>query len=302
MRIRKVILISLLMSIGLICTGCVFDFLFISSNTEGKKENQSFFYDNDIEQSETTTETINTTDESTKTTDKAMRTQFIRSTETSTTTTTTTNTTETTQFTTSYIPIKKTEEVDKQISVETECNLDNEETVIEVTNEENNYETIEFNEEQQDNQDLQQTEFIPENQYEDVKDAVIIKDKVITIFYGPADQELVDEHDVVQDTEYWSNSTSKFLFGHSYGSLSCLSSVKVGETITLINDGIEKRYVVTISEKGEVTEDGFDIRSCSSDTMFISSDFGYDEDIRLCTCLGGFSKSLRWIVIGQLTE
>ena len=223
MCIRKVILISLLMSIGLICTGCVFDFLFISSNTEGKKENQSFFYDNDIEQSETTTET--------------------------------------TQFTTAYIPIKKTEEVDKQISVETECNLDNEETVIEVTNEENNYETIEFNEEQQDNQDLQQTEFIPENQYEDVKDAVIIKDKVITIFYGPADQELVDEHDVVQDTEYWSNSTSKFLFGHSYGSLSCLSSVKVGETTTLINDGI-----------------------------------------RLCTCLGGFSKSLRWIVIGQLTE
>ena len=66
---------------------------------------------------------------------------------------------------------------------------------------------------------------------------------------------------MVQDTEYWSNSTSKFLFGHSYGSLSCLSSVKVGETITLINDGI-----------------------------------------RLCTCLGGFSKSLRWIVIGQLTE
>ena len=135
----------------------------------------------------------------------------------------------------------------------------------------------------------------------DVQDAIIIKDNVIDIFYGPANQENVDEHDVVQDTAYWTNNRSIFLFGHNTGSFECLKYIEVGETISLINEGVEKQYIVTRSEEGVLTEDGTDITLNSDGTLFVYSDFG-SEDIRLSTCLGGFLTKERWIVIAKLTE
>ena len=124
---------------------------------------------------------------------------------------------------------------------------------------------------------------------------------VIDIFYGPANQENVDEHDVVQDTAYWTNNRSIFLFGHNTGSFECLKYIEVGETISLINEGVEKQYIVTRSEEGVLTEDGTDITLNSDGTLFVYSDFG-SEDIRLSTCLGGFLTKERWIVIAKLTE
>ena len=135
----------------------------------------------------------------------------------------------------------------------------------------------------------------------DIKDAIIIKDFVIDIFYGPADQKNVDEHDVVQDTTYWTNSRSIFLFGHNTGSFCWLKYVEVGDTIALINDGVKKTYIVTRSEKGVLTEDGTDISISSDGALFVHDDFGY-EDIRLVTCLDAFSSKNRWIVIAQLIE
>lgn len=56
----------------------------------------------------------------------------------------------------------------------------------------------------------------PETARTDIRDALIIGDDVMEIFYGPATQENVDEHDVVQDTSIWSNERSTFFFGHNY--------------------------------------------------------------------------------------
>lgn len=134
-----------------------------------------------------------------------------------------------------------------------------------------------------------------------VTDAIVINDKVIEIVYGPANQENIDKYDVVQDTEYWSTEKSKFLFGHNFRSFSCLSKINVGDTLTLINNGCACEYVVTRSEKGELTNGGIDIRSCVDDTMLITTDFEHDN-IRLITCLNVFSPTYRWVIIAEKKE
>ena len=136
---------------------------------------------------------------------------------------------------------------------------------------------------------------------EEIKDAIIIGEKVIDIFYGAASQENVDEHDVVQDTEYFSDYSSTFLFGHCYGSFSCLKSINVGDIIVLVNDGVERRFVVTRSEIAEVINDGYDFQSCSDGMRLVYNDFEY-KNIRLVTCLEESPNLYRWVVIGQLIE
>ncbi|MBR2745008.1 MAG: hypothetical protein IKE01_06940 [Clostridia bacterium] len=162
----------------------------------------------------------------------------------------------------------------------------------------------EAGEEQTETMTTTQTE-CAESTYEtttqQVMDAIVINDKVIEIEHGPANQENIDKYDVVQDTEYWSTEKSKFLFGHNFRSFSCLSKINVGDTITLINNGCACEYVVTRSEKGELANEGMDIRSCVDDTMLITADFERDN-IRLITCFNYFSPTYRWVVIAEKTE
>ena len=86
----------------------------------------------------------------------------------------------------------------------------------------------------------------------DVENAIIIHNKIIEVFCGPATQENTDQYDVVQDNECISDYLSTFFFGHVTGSFSCLRGVEVGEKIILVNNGIKNEYVVTKSEKAEV--------------------------------------------------
>lgn len=133
----------------------------------------------------------------------------------------------------------------------------------------------------------------------EIRDAIVIQNNVISIFYGEASQENVDEHDVVQDTNYFSDYSSTFLFGHNYGSFSCLKFVNVGDVIILLNDGVEKKFVVTRSEKAVVS--GYDIQSCSDGIRMVYNDFEY-ENIRLFTCLDESPDMYRWVVIGKKIE
>ncbi len=136
---------------------------------------------------------------------------------------------------------------------------------------------------------------------DEIKDAIIINGNVMDIFYGVASQENVDEHDIVQDTGYFTDYSSTFLFGHNYGSFSCLESVNIGDLIILVNNGVEKKYVVTRSEKAIVSNNGFDIQSCSDGMRMVYNDFEY-ENIRLFTCLEESPDTYRWVVIGQSIE
>ncbi len=131
-----------------------------------------------------------------------------------------------------------------------------------------------------------------------VNDYLEINDQKIKIVYGAANQENIDNNDVVQDTEYWSSAQNIYLFGHVYRSFSCLSHVRQGEIITLVNNGVESKYEVIRSEQGILTEDGFDIKSTQDGCYFIFGDFGC-ETIRLITCDSAFSRTRRWVVIGQ---
>ena len=135
----------------------------------------------------------------------------------------------------------------------------------------------------------------------EIRDAIVIQNNAINIFYGEASQENVDQHDVVQDTKYFSDYSSTFLFGHNYGSFSCLKSVNVGDLIILVNDGVERRFVVTRSEKAVVSNNGYDIQSCSDGVRMVYNDFEY-VNIRLFTCLDESPDMYRWVVIGQRIE
>ena len=135
----------------------------------------------------------------------------------------------------------------------------------------------------------------------EIRDAIVIQNNAINIFYGEASQENVDQHDVVQDTKYFSDYSSTFLFGHNYGSFSCLKSVNVGDLIILVNDGVERKFVVTRSEKAVVSNNGYDIQSCSDGVRMVYNDFEY-VNIRLFTCLDESPDMYRWVVIGQRIE
>ena len=288
MVMRKIISIFLFVSSIVICAGCASNNSLADKNVE-KSESSTTYYNsctiaNDKKQETTAIQVIQNNEEFTsqsfETTQQTNETQC-------TTETAKAKETNEAQHVTETAEAKKTNEV--QYTTET--------AEVKETNEEQ-YTTEIVTEEQE----IIETQSITEvEEIKDIRDGLIIKNDVIDIFYGPADQKNVDEHDVVQDTTYWTNSRSIFLFGHNTGSFCWLKYVEVGETISLINDGVKKTYIVTRSEKGVLTEDGTDISISSDGALFVHDDFGY-EDIRLVTCLDAFSSKNRWIVIAQLIE
>ena len=136
---------------------------------------------------------------------------------------------------------------------------------------------------------------------EDLNDCILIENNVIPIAYGPATQEMIDNNDVVQDTELLSNDQNKYFFGHYTGSFSCLHKVKVGDIITVKNDGIETQYTVFRSERGELTDDRINIKSVEDGTYLILTDFKC-ETIRLITCSAFNPGRYRIVVIAKKNE
>ena len=136
---------------------------------------------------------------------------------------------------------------------------------------------------------------------EKTNDCIVIKDTVIPIAYGPATQEMVDENDVVQDTELLSDSRNKYFFGHYTRSFSCLHNVEIGDIITVINNGIKTNYRVFRNERGKLTEDGCNIKSLKDDTYLILTDYEC-ETIRLITCYSLNPGRYRIVVIGEKIE
>ena len=135
-----------------------------------------------------------------------------------------------------------------------------------------------------------------------LEDCLIIKNNIIQITYGPANQEMVDENDVVQDTEYWSDERNKYFFGHNVRSFSCLFEIEIGDIITVINNGIETKYKVFKCEQGILTDDGFNIKSNVDDTNLVFTDYGCDT-IRLITCCPVvYPRDYRFVVIGEKIE
>lgn len=133
-------------------------------------------------------------------------------------------------------------------------------------------------------------------------DCLIIGERVIELAYGPATQEMVDNNDVVQDTELWSDERNKYFFGHNIFSFSCLFGVELGDIITLVNDGVETKYQVFRCETGTLTEDRCNIESNVDGTYLIKTDFGC-ETIRMITCDSVFSPAnYRLVVIGERIE
>ena len=142
----------------------------------------------------------------------------------------------------------------------------------------------------------------PYNLFGDIVDpnnCITINGKSIRIVYKPAVQRNIDRYDVVQDTEIWSNSKDKFFFGHNYRSFSCLTKLKTGDVITLVNNGITSKYVVFRSERGKLTDNNRDIISYEDECYLVKTDFGC-ETIRLITCYGYTLD--RWVVIGEKIE
>ena len=286
---RKIISILLFVSIIVICVGCASNNSLADNNVEKSESSSTTYYNsctisNDESKQTTAIQLVQNNEEFTsqsfETTQQTNETQC-------TTETAKAKETNEAQHVTETAEAKKTDEV--QYTTET--------AEVKETNEEQ-YATEIVTEEQE----IIETQSITEvEEIKDIRDGLIIKNDVIDIFYGPADQKNVDEHDVVQDTTYWTNSRSIFLFGHNTGSFCWLKYVEVGDTIALINDGVKKTYIVTRSEKGVLTEDGTDISISSDGALFVHDDFGY-EDIRLVTCLDAFSSKNRWIVIAQLIE
>ena len=135
-----------------------------------------------------------------------------------------------------------------------------------------------------------------------LQDCLVIGKRVIPITYGPATQEMVDDSEVVQDTEFWSDEKNIYFFGHNTRSFSCLSHVEIGDIITVINNGNETKYKVFRCENGTLTEDGMNIKSNADGTYLIFKDFGC-ETIRLITCRSIFcSTANRLVVIGERIE
>lgn len=289
MGMRKIISIFLFVSSIVICVGCASNNSLADNNVEKSKSSSITCYNsctiaNDAKQETIAIQVIQNNEEITS--QSFETTQQTNETQCATETAKAKETNEA-QYVTETAEAKKTNEV--QYTTET--------AEVKETNEEQ-YATEIVTEEQE----IIETQSITEvEEIKDIRDGLIIKNDVIDIFYGPADQKNVDENDVVQNTTYWTNSRSIFLFGHNTGSFCWLKYVEVGETISLINDGVKKTYIVTRSEKGVLTEDGTDISISSDGALFVHDDFGY-EDIRLVTCLDAFSSKNRWIVIAQLIE
>ena len=324
---NNTLLVTLLTCVGMICTGCTLDLLPESSPTVIGGGNGLLHH--------MPPETVETT---TNPQDSIVTTKNEKIV---VTTQTTTASTKPISFTTTVKPYEIVESPkDNSITVTTEDKIDNRSVInsdfetVEGQKDENQNEqqndlqtdskTDSQNDSQNDSENspqetndlidepvnndintkdeiIESTEPIPIESNEELTDSIIIKDKAIEIVYGPATQKFVDENDVVQDTAFWSNSKSKFLFGHNYYSFGCLTSVKVGEVITLINDGIKCDYIVIRSEMGKVTKDNMDIKSSEDDTMLVSYDFE-KENIRLISCIGGLSTTYRWVVIAEKIE
>lgn len=144
----------------------------------------------------------------------------------------------------------------------------------------------------------EQSDEIVESTEAKLENYVRLKNVTIMLNYAPATQENVDKYSVVQDTKYWSNDKDIFLFGHNYRSFSKLSSIKIGDIITLNNYGIESSYKVFRSEKGRLSDDKMGILSLNDGVDLIKTDFEF-ETIRLITCDFINSRTERWIVIGE---
>lgn len=306
MRTRKIVFALLLAIIRWICASCTFDSSFAGSQTADS--DCDVIIQNMLLETEETTVT-HLTEASLMTTKDSQN--YVMTTQNSSTTYTETKAT--TELEISTIEITTTdagtktesisivetaeEDVITDVIVTEDLQDDKQNDNVQDTNVKSSQETTKDNIIEVD----ETTETTYVNPTEQIQDEIIIGDRTIEIVYGPANQENIDKYDVVQDTEYWSNDSSKYFYGHNYRSFSCLKKINVGETITLINDGCAIEYVVTRSEKGIITNNNTDIKSCVDDTMLITTRFEHDN-IRLITCVDVFSPTYRWVVIAEKNE
>lgn len=104
-------------------------------------------------------------------------------------------------------------------------------------------------------------------------------------------QDAVDNNDIVCNFTFL-DYDRPIVLGHNYGTLKDLWKTKVGEPIYLYIDGKYTKYIVDISEKASIINNGADFKGVSG-IKFISDDFG--NVLRLYTCHG----EDRWIVMAK---
>ncbi|MBQ7668800.1 MAG: hypothetical protein IJS47_05695 [Clostridia bacterium] len=133
------------------------------------------------------------------------------------------------------------------------------------------------------------------------QNCLVIGDKVIDLFVGPADQDNVDNFDVVQDAGRpggFSTETSIVFFGHCYRSLRCLKDVKIGDIITVYNDGVAAEYKVLRSELAVMNATNTDAVAVSDGTNLLRSEME-GETARFITCTSMLPTTERWVVIAK---
>ena len=129
-------------------------------------------------------------------------------------------------------------------------------------------------------------------------DCLVVLDKVIPIYIGKASQANVDKFDVVQDNASFSTEENIICFGHNTRSFSCLHDVLVGDIITLINNGVMRKYQVFLSNEGKLNLDETDIFDENGNSL-VYDRFGFESTLRLITCLKKELYYDRWVVIAS---
>ncbi len=137
------------------------------------------------------------------------------------------------------------------------------------------------------------------NEFDGIDNAIVIDEKVYELVIADATQENIDKYDIVQDAGIFSTENNIDIFGHNYNSFSVIDSIKVKDSIILINDGIPSYYEVRKSEKGKMTETYTDIISCKDGKSLFLDNTEFNDTLRLITCATLNYKQYRWVVIAE---